>query len=123
MTILPTCNQIAVSPFVYRPEIIDFYEKQNIEVGPPSCGWNGRERCRVHFQNALVHPAQIIIRWAFQKRLIVVVKTSQVQRMKENRSTFHFILSEEEMQALDSLTSPKTIAERAALEIKRRNGV
>ncbi|KAL3944307.1 MAG: hypothetical protein SGBAC_001600 [Bacillariaceae sp.] len=127
MTILPTCNQIEVSPFMYRPEIIDFFEEQNIAVAASKALHRavGMEEGVVASisRNHSVTPAQILVRWAFQKRLIVVVKTSQIQRMKENRSVLHFTLSDEEMQALDSLTSPKDIADRTALEFTRRNGV
>ncbi|CAJ1938242.1 unnamed protein product [Cylindrotheca closterium] len=126
MTILPTCNQIEVSPFMYRPGIIDYFEKQNIVVAASKAlhravGMDEGAVASISRKH-LVTPAQIMVRWALQKRLIVVVKTSQVQRMKENRSVLHFALSDEEMQALETLTSPEDIADRAALEIKRRNG-
>lgn len=127
MTILPTINQIEVSPFMYRPEIIDYFQKQNIAVAASkalhrAAGIDEGVVASISKKHS-VNPAQILIRWAFQKQLIVIVKTSQMQRMKENRGILHFSLSEEEIKSLDLLTSPEDIADRAALEIKRRIGV
>lgn len=127
VTILPIFNQIEVSPFMYRPKVIGFFEKQSILVVASKAlhravGIEEGVVASISRRHS-VTPAQIIIRWGLQKRLIVVVKTSQAQRMKENRTVLHFTLDEEEMEILDSLTSPKAISDRVVLEFKRRNGI
>ena len=48
-------------------------------------------------------PAQVLLRWAVQKGMAVVPKTTSVGRMEENANIFDFTLSSEEMEALDSL--------------------
>ena len=125
--ILPTCNQIEVSPFMYRPEVIDYFEKQNILVVASKALHRaiGIEEGAVASiaRRYSVSPAQVLIRWALQKRLIAIVKTSKLQRMKENRNVLHFTLSKDEINALDSLTSSTDIAARVALEMQRRNGI
>jgi diketogulonate reductase-like aldo/keto reductase len=67
--------------------------------------------------------AQVMLRWSFQKRLIVVAKTANAERMEENRDILHFSLTEEEMMQLDSLTSEEDIRKREELELQQRDGV
>lgn len=48
-------------------------------------------------------PAQIALRWNIERDTMVLVKSSNVGRIKENISIFDFDLSEEDMNALASL--------------------
>jgi len=47
--------------------------------------------------------AQVLLRWALQKRIIVIPKANREARATENTRLFHFSLSEPEMAAIDSL--------------------
>lgn len=127
ITVPPSVNQIEVSPFMYRPETIQYFQDRGILIASSKA---------LHRADGLGHtvvtsiaqahdvtPAQILLRWNFQKRLIVVTKTGNVERMKENRDILTFHLSPGEMDQLDSLTSKEDIRKREALEIQRRNGV
>jgi 2,5-diketo-D-gluconate reductase A len=51
-------------------------------------------------------PAQVVIRWHLQKGHIVFPKSGRRARMEENIEVFDFVLSEEEMTAIDALDRP-----------------
>jgi diketogulonate reductase-like aldo/keto reductase len=123
---VPLVNQMEVSPFMYRPETIKYFQDRSIAIAASKAlhrasGIDG-EIVGSIAQNHQVTPAQVLIRWGFQKRLIVVAKTANKQRMKENRSILGFSLSEDEMAQLDSLTDEEAIRQREELEIQRRQG-
>ena len=48
-------------------------------------------------------PAQVLLRWALQKGVVVIPKANSEARAVENTSLFHFELSADEMAALDGL--------------------
>jgi len=48
-------------------------------------------------------PAQILIRWALEKNLSVVVRTTDLAKMKENQAVFNFCLHSADVQTLDLL--------------------
>lgn len=127
VTLQPAIIQMEVSPFMYRPATIKYFQERNMIVAASKALHRaaGIEEGIVKSIAAKhnVSPAQIMIRWGCQKRLIVIVKTSQKQRMTENRDIVNFSLSDNEIEALDLLTSAKDIADREALELQRRNGV
>jgi len=48
-------------------------------------------------------PAQILIRWALQRNTLPITKTSNENRMDENRGVFDFYLTPVEMEKIDGL--------------------
>lgn len=50
-----------------------------------------------------VTPSQICLRWSIQHGFMPIVRSLDLQHMKENKEIFHFELSEEEMTMLDDL--------------------
>lgn len=48
-------------------------------------------------------PAQVLIRWALQRNTFPLTKTTQVERMKENRDVLGFELTDNEMVTIDAL--------------------
>ena len=123
----PIVNQMEVSPFMYRPATIQFFQDRNIQVAASKALHRaiGIEEGIVKSiaDSHGVTTAQVMLRWSFQKRLIVVAKTANADRMNENRHILHFSLTDEEMTQLDSLTSEEDIRTREELEIQRRRGV
>lgn len=52
--------------------------------------------------------AQVILRYLLQRKVVVIPKTTHIERMKENLNVFDFTLSTDDMatiQALDTKTS------------------
>jgi D-xylose reductase len=48
-------------------------------------------------------PAQILLRWAIQRGVSVIPKSSRAERVGENMNIFNFELSAEEMEKISSL--------------------
>ena len=48
-------------------------------------------------------PAQVLIRWAFQRGTLPLCKSSKAERMVENRNVFDFYLNKSEMEQIDGL--------------------
>jgi diketogulonate reductase-like aldo/keto reductase len=120
----PVVNQFEVSPFMFRPELVQYFQEHWIAVAA-SKSLNRATSLNHPVVIAIARrhsatPAQVMIRWSVQKGLIVVTKTSNSSRMMENRSVFHFSLSTDDMIALDSLTTKEAIRERFALEAVRK---
>lgn len=47
--------------------------------------------------------AQVILRWHIQRGIVVIPKSTHIERMRENFDVFDFTLSPEDMQAITSL--------------------
>lgn len=127
ITIQPVINQIEVSPFMYRPATIQYFQERNILVAA-SKALHRASGIDVGIVKSIadthrVTPAQVLVRYSLQKGLVPIVKTSVVQRMIENRDVMNFEITEEEMKSLDALTSKDDIINREELEVQRRCGV
>lgn len=48
-------------------------------------------------------PAQIMLRWQIQRGIVVIPKSTHMERMEENFNVFDFTLAEEDMQAIGEL--------------------
>jgi len=123
VTVPPICNQMEVSPAMYRPEVIRFYQEQHdmvvIAFKPLQRGallQQPDEPYRSMAQRYKVSVAQLLIRWALQHNLVVATKTSTAARMAENRNVWHFELSAQDMETLDGLTTAEAIQQRAERE-------
>jgi diketogulonate reductase-like aldo/keto reductase len=134
ITIPPIMNQFEVSPFMYRPELVSYFQQKGVLVSSSKALHRGggfddsviqqlSEKYRDRKQGCLrirPTPAQIMIRWGVQKGLIVVTKTSTASRMLENRDVLQFTLSDAEMESLDGLTSLDDVEKREQLEVERK---
>lgn len=129
ITVLPQINQIEVSPFMYRPQIIQYFQDRGILVAASKALHRGD---RVDEEGSVVNkiahsrslkPAQVVLRWSLQHNLIVLTKTSSLDRMIENRSITGFTLLPQEMMALDGLTTPGEIRDREELEFLRKSSI
>ena len=125
ISVPPVVNQFEVSPFMYRPRDVFYFQQRGIFVSSSKSLHRGGEcfnnsQLKAISKDHSVTPAQVMLRWGIQKRLIVVCKTSTPQRMVENRDLFDFALSEKEMKVLDGLTTEEDVAKREQLERERK---
>jgi diketogulonate reductase-like aldo/keto reductase len=105
--IRPAVNQIQFSPFEYRRSLVEACEDAAVVAQAYSPLGTGR-----HLGDPVVEriasatgrtPAQVLIRWAIQKGLSVIPKSSHRERIEENFAVFDFDLDEESVSALDAL--------------------
>lgn len=111
--ITPSVNQIELHPNFPQNELRT-YGKENgihIESWSPIGGSQGTLLDDEAIQSiAKVHgksPAQVVIRWHIQNGLIVIPKSTNESRIKENIDVFDFELSYDEMAVLNALENGK----------------
>lgn len=98
----PMINQIEINPFYQRKELINSLKQENIvpEAWAPFAeGKNDIFNNEILINIARNHNksvAQIILRWLIEQDIIVLAKTTNPDRMKENFNIFDFELSNEE---------------------------
>lgn len=112
--IKPMINQMETHPLNQQKELKEWAQKYNIalEAWAPF-----GEGCGNMFQNPVLTEigkkynksvAQVILRWHIQNGVIVIPKSTHIERMQENFNVFDFALSDEDMAkiaALDTKTS------------------
>jgi len=100
-------NQIRCSPFHFDRELYDFCVDQEIGFEAYSPLTQGRQLGNQTVQEIATHhqksPAQVLIRWALQKNMIVIPKSSHQDRIAENADVYDFEISSAEMNILDGL--------------------
>ncbi len=104
---IPAINQVEFNPFLYQRELLEFCRGAGIQLQaycPLTRGRKFSDETLVSIAN--VHhktPAQILIRWALEHDVVVIPKSSRIERIRENAGVFDFSLSPAEMTRLDSL--------------------
>jgi len=105
--LVPAANQIELSPFLQRRELVDLCQQNNITVEAYSPLARGRKladpRLAAVAERCGKTPAQVAIRWSLQHDRVVIPKSVHRERILENAQVFDFNLSAEDMQALDGL--------------------
>jgi diketogulonate reductase-like aldo/keto reductase len=103
----PVVNQVQFSPFEFRRRLLEACEDRDVALEGYSPLGTGR-----HLGNRQVAgvagrlgrtPAQVLIRWALQRGVIVLPKSTHRERIEQNARVFDFELSPEDMGALDGL--------------------
>ncbi|CAI2373207.1 unnamed protein product [Moneuplotes crassus] len=118
----PTCNQVEVHPYYQQEGLLQFCQKYGIAVvayAPLSSparpdGGNGRNILKdpILQQIANSHdttPAQIALAWNLQLGNVVISKTNNVTRAKENIEAVSVALSSKEMDLIRSLDANEKI--------------
>lgn len=105
--IIPTINQVEFSPFLYQKELLNYCRENKIEIEAYSPLARMKKK-----NNPVVNSiakkygkthAQVLIRWCLEHNLIVIPKSSDKKRIKENANVFDFKLDEDDMRKLNSL--------------------
>lgn len=72
---------------------------------------NGVEMPQIGYGVFQVSPAEceVALRWLFQRDVIIIPKSSHIERMRQNIDIFDFSLSKEDMDAIAGLDTGKSL--------------
>ena len=102
------CNQIECHPFLNQDKVIGACRSDGMAVvaySPIARGgaWDNKVLDKIgkaHGKTA----AQVCLRWLVQQGIVVIPRTSRVERLKENFALFDFELSDAEMRVIAGLS-------------------
>lgn len=113
--VVPAVNQIEVNPLnqrVFDQEIMNNYHVATEAWAPFGEGRNGM------FDNPVLNQigkkynktsAQVILRWLIQRNVIVVCKSTHLERIEQNFDVFDFELSDEDMNEIRKLDTENSL--------------
>ena len=113
--IKPAVNQIELHPFFQKVD----EQKINNDLSVAVQSWASfAEGQNGIFENELLSqigkkygktPAQVILRWLIERNVIVIPKTTRIERMRENFAVFDFALSADDKAKIATLDTNKTL--------------
>ena len=105
--IVPAVNQIECHPLCYPKELIDYCQDNGIQVqayAPLARGAYLDHDVLCVLGTKYAHtPAQVGLRWAVQKGISVIPKSTNPERIAANARIFDFTIDQEDMDLLDTL--------------------
>ena len=104
------CDQVECHPFLNQDKVVGACRKHGMAVvayGPIARGGAKGDKLlekigKAHGKTA----AKACLRWLLQQGIVVIPRTSRVERLEENFSLFDFELSDAEMREIASLARP-----------------
>jgi len=112
---IPTVNQVEFTPFLYQKDLLDFCEKNKIILEAYSPLTRGER-----FDHPLLKsisqkydktPAQILIRWGLQHKIVEIPRSRNEQHIQENFEVFDFDIYKKDMEVLDNLNEDFRLTE------------
>lgn len=105
--IVPAVNQIELSPFIQRKQLVAYCRNKGIVVESYSTLSRGK-RCSDERLAAIGNKygktaAQIALRWALQSEIVIIPKSVHKERIIENASIFDFEISAADMATINAL--------------------
>ena len=105
--IVPAVNQIECHPPCYPKELIEYCQSNGIQVqayAPLARGAYLDNDILCVLGTKYAHtPAQVGLRWAIQKGISVIPKSTHPERIASNARIFDFTIDQEDMDLLDTL--------------------
>ena len=105
--IVPAVNQIECHPLCYPKELIGYWQSNGIQVqayAPLARGAYLDNDILCVLGTKYAHtPAQVGLRWAIQKGISVIPKSTHPERIASNARIFDFTIDQEDMDLLDTL--------------------
>ena len=111
--VVPAVNQVEFHPFLVQPDLLKFCQEYQIQVEAWSPLMQGQivnvasiQKIGEKYNKT---PAQIVLRWNLQHKVVTIPKSVNPNRIVENSQIFDFELSQADMNALDALDEGKRI--------------
>lgn len=113
--IKPMVNQVEINIYNQQKELKKWADKYGIQLEAWAPFGEGR---RGIFNDPVIAEiaskyhktaAQVMLRWNIQRGVVVIPKTTHIERMKENFDVFDFALTNEDMSAISSLDKAESL--------------
>lgn len=118
---IPTINQVEFSPFLYQKELLEFCDSKGIILEAYSPLTRGKKLKHPKIveiaQKYNKSPAQILVRWGLQHKVIQIPKSGNENHLKDNINVFDFYLNENEIRELDNLNEDYRVVDDPVLYI------
>jgi len=105
--VMPMVNQMEFHPYLIQQQLIDQCNENGIRYQAWSPLMQGRVFDIPELENIgkkyLKNAAQVVLRWDLQRGVATIPKSVNRDRVKSNADIFDFILSPEDMDAINSL--------------------
>jgi len=105
--VVPAVNQVEFHPWLFQRDLLDFCLENDIRLEAYSPLTHGKRlndpepvRLGKKYHKS---PAQILIRWGLQHKVVEIPKSSKRERIFENADIFDFDIHEEDMLFLDDM--------------------
>ncbi|OWK03029.1 hypothetical protein Celaphus_00007625 [Cervus elaphus hippelaphus] len=114
----PVCNQVECHPYLNQSKLLNFCKSHDIVLVAYSAlgsqrvkGWMNQNHpvlledpvlCAIAKKNKQT-PALVALRYQIQRGIVVLIKSFNKKRIKENTQVFDFELSPEDMKAIDGI--------------------
>jgi diketogulonate reductase-like aldo/keto reductase len=112
--VVPAVNQVEFHPFVYDPDLLGYCERLGIrlEAWAPLTRGQQFDHPTVRAIATAHHrtPAQVLLRWGIEHRLIEIPKSVHRERIEENAKIFDFSLTAGEVERLDALRGGSSVS-------------
>lgn len=104
---MPSVNQVELHVFLQQPDLIDYCQKHDIvvEAYSPLAHGRGMDDPILH-SIAKKHsksPAQVMLKWCLSLGLVILPKSVNPQRIKENIDLYDFDLDKEDLAQFKTL--------------------
>ena len=105
--VIPAANQVEFHPYHYQKDLLEYCNSKNVIIEAYSPLVHAKrmdeERLVAISEEIGKTPAQILIRWAMQRGMVVLPKSVNESRIIENFAVFDFEISDSLMKRLDDL--------------------
>lgn len=105
--IKPMVNQVEFHPYLRQQPLLDFCQKENIQLQSWSPLMKGKVTEIAEIKKIAEKynktPVQVVLRWNLQKGIATIPKSSKKERITSNAHVFDFELTEEDMATIDGL--------------------
>ncbi len=105
---LPAVNQIEWSPALFDREVLEAHRRRGVQLE----GYSPLKKMRLRDRQLVriaeghgVTPAQVVLRWHIEHRIVAIPKSTNADRIAENAAIFGFELTPPEVEQLDDFSS------------------
>ena len=109
---LPAVNQIEWSPALFDRDVLDTHRRRGVQLEgySPLKTVNLRDPQLVRVaEDHGVTPAQVVLRWHIEHRIVAIPKSTNAERIAENAAIFGFELTPSEVEQLDRFAGNRPV--------------